>query len=965
MTALVDDLERRLREGAEAMETGGNSPFGLDAGGAWLVEAGGIEVFAVREGGQVSRIHLATVEPGQMLFGAAPRNGVSLLAVGLQGTRLLRLETAALARRIGAPALASQLDAWMSRLFQDLPRAAAPKFFRELREGEEVLLEGEGVAVRPQAGVVWVRHLEGASRFLGEMELIVEGEGGLPLPEAAWLTSAGPARISCAAAGAPLDGEELLAGADRFHALFLAHVGLQIDRALEQERARLGRKADLDRATLESAYARLASILTRLPHREVDSDEVADPLLAVCRTIGQVQGMTFRPPLESQRGIRQGGRLAAICAASRVRHRRVILRGSWWLHDNGPMVAFRVLDEKQKLTRPVALLPTSPRSYDVFDPVEQTRTPVDAAVMEALSGDAYMFYAPLPERPLDKWDLIRAALRGCERDLTTIFLMGVAGGLLGLIVPILTGQIFGNIIPGANRPQLLQMAMALVVSALVTAIFQVTRSIAVLRLGGKIDGALQAAVWDRLLALPVSFFRRYTVGDLANRSMGIDTIRELFTGNVITSILAAVFSLFSFGLLFHYSWRLALLATGLVIVLMGMTMGLVWLQLRRQRELLQLQGKISSLLFGLIGGIAKLRVGGAEQRAFSLWAQRFAEQRRLAMKAQRLANIQTTFNSTFGVLTSIAIFATVGFSSAADLPVGEFLAFNAAFGQFLNSAFSMISVFSSVLTMVPIYERLFPILKEVPEVDTSKAVAGELNGEIEFSHVSFRYEEDGPLILDDVSFRAAPGEFIALVGPSGAGKSTCLRLILGFDQPSSGSIYFDGQDLGSLSLQSVRQQLGVVLQSGRPMVGDIFTNIVGSSPLSINDAWEAARMAGLEDDIKAMPMGMHTVISEGAETFSGGQRQRLLIARAIVNRPRIILFDEATSALDNRTQEIVSRSLEGLKATRIVIAHRLSTIINADQIYVMQNGRVVEAGTYDELLRRGGLFAQLAARQIA
>jgi ATP-binding cassette subfamily C protein len=447
--------------------------------------------------------------------------------------------------------------------------------------------------------------------------------------------------------------------------------------------------------------------------------------------------------------------------------------------------------------------------------------------------------------------------------------------------------------------------------------------------------------------------------------MGIDSIRELLTGNVLTSILAAVFSLFSFGLLFYYSFRLALVALGLVAVLMAVTATLVYLQLRHQRELLYLQGKLASLLFGLIGGIAKLRVGGAEQRAFSLWAHRFAEQRQRSIAAQRVANFQAAFNSVYWTLTSLTIFAMVGFSSEDSLPIGEFLAFNAAFGQFLAAALSMIGVFSSVLTLVPIYERLSPILLEPPEVDTSKAEVGDLSGEIELSHVSFRYQPDGPLILDDVSFRACPGEFIALVGPSGAGKSTCLRLILGFDQATSGSIYFDGQDLTSISLQSVRRQLGVVLQSGRPMVGDIFTNIVGSSNLGIDAAWEAARMAGLEEDIKAMPMGMHTVISEGAETFSGGQRQRLLIARAVVHRPRIILFDEATSALDNRTQEIVSRSLERLKATRIVIAHRLSTIVNADRIFVLQGGRVIEAGTYQELIRQGGLFAQLAARQIA
>ncbi len=267
--------------------------------------------------------------------------------------------------------------------------------------------------------------------------------------------------------------------------------------------------------------------------------------------------------------------------------------------------------------------------------------------------------------------------------------------------------------------------------------------------------------------------------------------------------------------------------------------------------------------------------------------------------------------------------------------------------------------------MVPVYERLEPILETVPEVDESKSEPGELAGEIEFSHVSFRYQEDGPLILDGVSFRAGPGEFIALVGPSGAGKSTCLRLILGFEKPTVGSIYFDGQDLSGLAVQSVRRQIGVVLQSGRPMAGSIFSNIMGSANLGVDAAWEAARMAGLEEDIKAMPMGMHTVISEGAETFSGGQKQRILIARAIVHRPRIILFDEATSALDNRTQEIVSRSLEGLKATRIVIAHRLSTIQNADRIYVIDDGRVVEEGTYGDLLRNNGPFAHLAERQIA
>jgi NHLM bacteriocin system ABC transporter ATP-binding protein len=975
-----------LRGEAEELEVGGNTPFFLDGATAWLVVEGKVEIFAVPRTEGSPREHVATAGPGGLLLGLDGAEGAArdpdlgassgLLAVGSRGTRLLRLETrrlAAAARAAGCEAeLARGLDGWVRSLMAGVGPAGSPKVFRALRPGTEESLEKEGLALRTLDGVVWVRTLDGPLWFLGRPELVLPPGTSLPIADETWVVSGGAARVTAVDTPALLrpssedGGEQVWEGLACFHGLLLAWARARMTRAAAEERERLGRKADLDRAALEKASARLASVLAAVPlHEGALAGRAEPPLLASCRLVGAVLGVEIQVPPESSSAARQGDLLQRICAASRIRQRRVILRDDWWRRDNGPLVAFRVLDEAQKTRRAVALLPTSPRSYEMVDPVERTRVPVDAGLAESLSGEAFMFYAPLPSRPLGMGDLLRAALRDRRRDLLTIVLMGVAGGLLGMVVPIVTGWIFGGAIPAADRSRLVQLTLALILAALAAAVFQVTRSIAVLRLGGKMDGSVQAAVWDRLLSLPVTFFRRYTVGDLANRSLGLDTIRDLLTGNILTSVLAAVFSIFSFALLFYYSRRLALLATGLVAVLMAVTSGLVWLQLRHQRQLVHLEGKIASLLLGFLGGVAKLRVGGAEQRAFSLWAERFAEQRERAIRSQKAAILLGSINATYGVVTSLAIFAMVGFSAEETLSIGEFLAFYAAFGQFLAAALAMIGAFSSVLTIVPVWERLQPILGEVPEVDPSKPDAGELDGDIEFSHVSFRYQEDGPLILDDVSFKAAPGEFIALVGPSGAGKSTCLRMVLGFEKPVSGSIYFDGQDLSSLSLQSVRRQLGVVLQTGRPMAGDIYRNIVGSSNLGIDDAWEAARMAGLEEDIKAMPMGMHTVISEGAETFSGGQKQRLLIARAVVTRPRIILFDEATSALDNRTQEIVSRSLEGLKATRIVIAHRLSTIINADHIYVMQGGRVVEAGTYEELVRQGGLFAQLVARQVA
>jgi NHLM bacteriocin system ABC transporter ATP-binding protein len=1005
--------------GAPTVDVAGNAPRRLaPEGAAWLVAAGVVEVFAASAAADGStapagaaaggrpRWHLGTARPGTMLFGAAPcapgggesAAGLELLAVGLPGSRLLAAGAEQLARLgrdpAAAGALADAVEGWLTLLASGLPHAAAPQLFVELRpaaapghretgasgdgdaSGEIEVELASGQVARPRGRAAWVEIRAGRAEVLGETaggpgdapgDGLGDGPGrAWPLPEAAWLAATEPVRLTVSSTRARLAGGDLWDGLARFHGLYLRHLERELERGDAAERERLALRTARDRRLLTGAYGQLAAVLLPAgPPRTAAAEE--PPLLAACRLVGQAQGIVIRDPAAAAAGGR-GDPLAAICTASRVERRRVILRGDWWRRDNGPLIGFLTTDGDGAERRPVALLPAAPDRYDLVDPAappERQRTPVGPRLADRLAGDAYMLYAPLPDRALGIRDLLRFALRGRRRDLAAIVAMGIGGGLLALLLPVVTGQVFGDVIPGADRRRLLAMTLALVAGALAAGAFQVTRSIAVLRLGGRIDGGLQAAVWSRLLSLPVDFFRRFTVGDLAVRSLGVDAIRDLLTGNVLTSFLALVFSLFSFALLFYYSWRLALVATSLIAVLMAVTAALIYLQLRHQRDVLDLQGRLASLLFGLISGIDKLHLGGAEGRAFARWAEVFAEQRRRTVKAQRAANLQAAFGATYGLVTALALFAAVGRAAPAEsLPIGDFLAFNTAFGQFLAAALAGLAILSSVLTLVPIYERLQPILATPPETDASKAEAAELAGGIELSHVSFRYQEDGPLILDEVSFHAAPGEFVALVGPSGAGKSTCLRLLLGFERPSSGSIYFDGQDLAALAIHSVRRQLGVVLQTGRPMVGDIFSNIVGSSQLSLDEAWQAARTAGLEEDIRGMPMGMHTVVSEGAGTFSGGQKQRLLIARAVVRRPRIILFDEATSALDNRTQQQVSESLARLKATRIVIAHRLSTIAGADRIYVMDGGRVIESGTYRELLERGGLFARLAARQI-
>jgi ATP-binding cassette subfamily C protein len=425
-----------------------------------------------------------------------------------------------------------------------------------------------------------------------------------------------------------------------------------------------------------------------------------------------------------------------------------------------------------------------------------------------------------------------------------------------------------------------------------------------------------------------------------------------------------MFSLVYFVVLFYFDARLAGLACVMFLVVLAVT-GLAALrQLHYQRRIFQARGKIAGLVLQLISGIARLRMAGAEERALAVWGREFSTQRRLSFRARCVANNLATFHAALPLLGMMVLFAGMSGHLGAGVSLGAFLAFSAMFAQVLGSAIEMGSALADVIQVVPLYERAKPILDTLPEADEASAIPPDLSGDIELSHVSFRYSADGPLVLDDVSIHIRPGEFVAFVGPSGAGKSTILRLLLGFEKPTTGTIAYDGAQLASLDLQAVRRQTGVVLQDGKLMSGDLFTNIIGSSSRTLEDAWEAADLAGLAEDINRMPMKMQTVVTEGGSTLSGGQRQRLMIARAVVGRPRILLLDEATSALDNETQAHVARSLERLKATRIVVAHRLSTIEKADRIFVLESGRIVQTGRYHELMQQEGPFRVLAGRQL-
>jgi NHLM bacteriocin system ABC transporter ATP-binding protein len=526
--------------------------------------------------------------------------------------------------------------------------------------------------------------------------------------------------------------------------------------------------------------------------------------------------------------------------------------------------------------------------------------------------------------------------------------------------------VLGQFVPEAQHGLIIEGSVLVIAGALVAAAISTVLNLAALRLEGRSVSLVQSALWSRLLSLPTSFFSRYSTGELGMSALGVNAVQETLSGLATTAALGLLTGSVNLLLVFFYDLRLALIAVGLLLACTGVCAVLGYREVHWQRRLYDEQRLLSSQEFQILSGLTKLRIAAAEDRAFVKWSATFTSARGLATRARRVQNLLNTFNAVFPLTCSIAFFGIVAGPLHGQISVAAFLSFNAAFILLLTATLQFTGVAITTLNVVPMLERIEPILKAEPEAASGGADPGDLSGQITLSHVGFRYGEDSPLVLDDVSFNVDPGEFLAIVGPTGSGKSTLLRLLLGFDAPTSGAVLFDGQDMAQLEVGAVRRQCGVVLQNGQLFAGDIKSNIVGSSSYTLDDAWAAARMAGVDEQIAAMPMGMNTVLSEGAATLSGGQRQRIMIARALVSRPRILLFDEATSALDNPTQQVIAESMRQLNATRVIIAHRLTTVAEADRVIVLDNGRIVQQGGYQELLEdEDGLFASLASQQLA
>ncbi|MCD8338287.1 MAG: ATP-binding cassette domain-containing protein [Lachnospiraceae bacterium] len=640
-----------------------------------------------------------------------------------------------------------------------------------------------------------------------------------------------------------------------------------------------------------------------------------------------------------------------------IMRRSVRLEKHWYKDAIGAMLGVKKGDGAV-----VALLPSGISGYSYYDTDSGKNIRINSRNEDLFEDEAIAFYKPFPMEKLT----IAALFRYISGILSASDFIFAGAGMLavtlvGLITTRLNKLLMGVVVESGSMRLLTAIVIFMVCVSVSSLLLTSVNALLTARITTKLELQVQAATMMRVISLPAAFFKDYSSGDLSSRCAQINSLCDLLVSAVLTSGLTSVFSLIYITQIFACAPVLVVPAVCVILITMFFSVLTALFQMRFAKRQMENAAKESGMSYALISGVQKIKLSGAEKRAFARWADVYRQSAKLTYNPGAFLKYNSVFSTAISLIGTIVMYY---FAAVSQVSVADYYAFNTAYGMVSGAFTSVAAMALTAANIKPILDMAKPILETVPEISTGKQVVTRLSGGIELSNISFRYNDSMPNVLDDLTLKIRSGQYLAIVGTTGCGKSTLMRILLGFETPNKGAVYYDGKDLSSIDLKSLRRQIGVVMQDGKLFQGDIFSNITVSAPwLTMDDAWRAAELAGIADDIRRMPMGMYTVISEGSGGISGGQRQRLMIARAIAPQPKILMFDEATSALDNLTQKKVSESLNGLKCTRIVIAHRLSTIRQCDRVIFLDHGKIVEDGTYDELIIRNGKFAELVERQ--
>lgn len=708
-----------------------------------------------------------------------------------------------------------------------------------------------------------------------------------------------------------------------------------------------------DRQDFDKSFMKIAAAVTGDKSALNNTDDAM-----VQSAVNDIMRYYHIPPREIPSRIRTiEDQLEYVLHPSGVMYRRVELKKGWHRDAYGAMLGFRKPDNT-----PVALMPFGLTHYRYFDPAKNSYVVINAKTENEFETDGFAFYRPFPLKKLGIIDLLKYIVGVLEpADYVMITLATLVVTLVGMLTPKISLFLFSEVIDAKDISLLISTGIFMLFASIGSMMFSSARTLIHTRIDTKMSISVEAATMMRILSLPAGFFKDYSSGELSSRSSYVNSLCNTLVSVILNTGLSSIFSLLYITQIFEYAPGLVVPSITITLITVTFTVVSSLLQMRLSKKSMLLGSKESGLSYAEVTGIQKIKLSGAEMRAFSRWGDLYAECAELDYNPPLFIKMNGVISSAISIAGTIIIYNAAIMS---HVNVAEYYAFNAAYGMVSGAFMSLFSLALTAANIKPIFDMAEPILKTEPEISENKEVLNKISGGIEINNLTFKYKENSPVILDDISLKIKPGQYVAIVGKTGCGKSTLVRLLLGFEKPTKGGIYYDGKDINSVDLKSLRKHIGVVTQNGRLFQGDVFSNIVIAAPhLTLKDAWEAAVIAGIADDIRNMPMGMNTLISEGSGGISGGQKQRLMIARAVAPKPRLLIFDEATSALDNITQKKVSEALDGMKCTRIVIAHRLSTIKQCDRILVFEGGHIVEDGTYDELVEKKGFFADLIERQ--
>ena len=707
-----------------------------------------------------------------------------------------------------------------------------------------------------------------------------------------------------------------------------------------------------DQEVLEDSYMQAAGVI--LGRRLIDVDKKRGKV-----AIDEILKYYHIKPTEIKDGIDNfDDALEYTLRPHGIMRRRIKLDEGWYKDTYGPILGFL---EGNGI--PVALLPQKFLGYYYNDPETGRKIKINSNDAAAkISDDALCFYRPLPLKKLEIPDLL-TYMRRCitVEDVVQIAVSAVIVSLVGLITPRLNKALAGPVLNSKELSLLVSIGIFIVCSTLSSQLFNASNTLISSRISSKISLSVEAAVMARVLSLPAKFFRQFSSGELSSRASSINSLCSMLSSFVFSLGLTGLSSLMYVNQIFSFAPSLVIPSIIIIMVSILLSVLSSLLQIKISGEQMKLAAEGSGLSYALVTGIQKIKLSGAEKRAFSKWLNHYAKESEYVYNPPMFLKINSVLITAVSLIGNIILYYM-----AVNTGIGQanYFAFNSTYGMVMGAFSSLASMALSVARLKPILEMAEPILNEIPEVAENKEIITNIRGNIELSNVSFRYDDKSPYIVNNLSLKIKAGEYVAIVGRTGCGKSTLMRLLLGFEKPEKGAIYYDGKDLEKIDLKSLRQKIGTVMQSGGLFQGDIYSNIAISKPtLTLDEAWEAAEIAGMADDIREMPMGMQTMISEGSGGVSGGQKQRIMIARAVAPKPKILFFDEATSALDNKTQRQVSEALDKLKCTRVVIAHRLSTIRHCDRILVLEGGKIIEEGKYEDLVAKKGFFAELVERQ--